>query len=117
MATETKQLPPTEDEILELKAKNPGATLRLWNHEDVLDGRFFVYKVPKDAPWKMFQTQRANDESAPYALRTLVLQHIVKPTPTEFMVLLDEAPGLVESLGNKMVKAAGATNAGSDRKL
>lgn len=110
-------LPLTDDEILELKTKNPGAVLRIFSHEDILDGKIFVYKVPKDAPWKLFQSQRASDESAPYALRTLVIGHMVQPTPQEFVALLDEAPGLVESIGNKMVKAAGATNAGSDRKL
>jgi len=107
----------TETEIAELKAKNPGANLAEITNEAVLGDETFVVKVPQDAAWKMFQTQRANDEQAPYALRTLVLGHMVKPTPSEFLLRLNETPGLVETVGGQLVKLAGASNASTVRKL
>jgi hypothetical protein len=107
----------TETEIAELKAKNPGATLAEIKNEAVLGDEVFVVKVPQDAAWKLFQTQRANDEQAPYALRTLVLGHMVKPTPQEFLLRLNEMPGLVETVGGQLVKLAGASNASTVRKL
>lgn len=107
----------TDDELKALKDANPGANLRAYAHEDIRDGYDFVYKVPEDGAWKQFQTHRNNDEMAPYALRTLVIPHMVRPSPIEFTAMLKETPGLVETIGNKMVRAAGATNAGNDRKL
>lgn len=107
----------TDADIKELKAKNPGETLAEIKNDVVLGDEVFVVKVPRDAAWKVFQTQRANDEQAPYALRTLVLGHIVKPTPQEMLLRLNELPGLVETVGGQLVKLAGASSASTVRKL
>lgn len=107
----------TETDIAELKAKNPGATLAEITNDAVLGDESFVVKVPQDGAWKMFQTARANDELAPSALRTLVLQHMVKPTVAEFLLRLNDQPGLVETVGGQLVKLAGASNASTVRKL
>lgn len=107
----------TDEQVQALKNKYPGVTLDVIENENVAPGVSFVVRRPNDLEWQRYRSEQANDEQAPMANRRLVLGQIVQPPAQEFMAMLTDRPGLVETLAIKIREAAGASNASTIRKL
>lgn len=106
----------TEQDIKDLKDKNPGARLAVIENELVAAGESFVIKIDPTA-WERFASMRTNDEMLPGAVKTFVLSIMVKPTNVEMLEELKERPGLLDTLAKEAIKLHGASAASTSRKL
>lgn len=105
----------TDDQIAKLKEANPGAELTLIQNDDV--GIEVVAKTPDDGTWKRFRSQSSDDTQRSVALRTLVFACVVFPANADFAAAVSRKPGIVETIGNKLVEVAGVSMATTTRKL
>lgn len=105
----------SETDIAALKERFPGVELNLISNEDA--GMEIVARTPPKGEWDRFRTMQQDDSQAAYALRTLVLGCIVKPTAEEFRTILETRPGLAETFGARLVKIGGVSSATTHRKL
>jgi len=105
----------TDDQIAKLKEANPGAELTLISNDDV--GIEVVAKTPDDGTWKRFRAQSSDDAQRSIALRGLVMSCVVFPAPADFGAAVNRKPGIIETIGNKLVEIAGVSLATTTRKL
>jgi len=105
----------TDEHVAKLKEANPGAELSTLTLEDL--GIDAVVKTPSEGEWKRFRAMSSDDAQRSSALRTLVFACVVFPASAEFAALVARKPGIVESLGNKLVEIAGVSMAVTVRKL
>lgn len=105
----------TDELIAKLKEANPGAELSVISNEDV--GIEVVVKTPNDVEWRRFRTQSADDAQKSGALRFLVLACVKHPDSATFMAAVNARPGIIETIGNKLVEIAGVSMATTVRKL
>jgi hypothetical protein len=69
---------------------------------------YVVYAVrPTRALYKRFRKQVSDDRVKSEALELLVCECVVHPEPALFQAVLDEAPGLSETFGEKLLEVSG----------
>jgi hypothetical protein len=103
----------TDEQIAKLKEANPGVELSVLHLEDLdLD---VVVKTPDEGVWKRFRSQASDDAQKSGALRGLVFGCAV--WPSDFATLVSRRPGIVETVGNRLVEIAGVSMAVTVRKL
>jgi hypothetical protein len=105
----------TDEQIVKLKEANPGAELTLIQNDDV--GIEVVVKTPDDGTWKRFRSQSSDDAQRSVALRGLVLSCVVHPAGPDFASAVARRPGIIETIGGKLVEVAGVSMATTARKL
>ena len=105
----------TDETIAKLKDANPGAELSVIANDEV--GIEVVVKTPDDGTWKRFRSQSADDAQRSMALRGLVMACVIYPAGPDFMAAVARRPGIVETIGNKLVEIAGVSMATTVRKL
>lgn len=105
----------TDDQVLKLKADNPGAELTVIENDDV--GIEVVVKTPDDGTWKRFRSQNSDDAQRAGALRALVFSCVLFPPGLDFVAAVARKPGIVETIGSKLVEIAGVSMATTTRKL
>ena len=71
-------------------------------------GESFIAKPPARDVWKRFRAQVMDEGKRIVAMENLVRGCIVSPTGPELDSVFDRLPGLVETLGKKLVEEAGA---------
>lgn len=105
---------PAIDEALiaKLKAEH-GDRLHLLETEDALA----VFKTPDRGTYERYWSEILNEDERARAHKNLVLACVVYPPREEFVRVLDSLPGLVQSFGPALVKAAGAKKEATVRKL
>lgn len=104
-----------DDLIAKLKEANPGAELHTIENDTV--GVEVVVKVPSDAEWRRFRSQQSDDQQKSIALRGLVLACVKYPPTDQFSAAVAAHPGIVETIGSKLVDIAGVSMATISRKL
>jgi hypothetical protein len=97
------------------KAAHPGAELFVLANSD--HNIEVLVRGPNAGDWKQFRTMQQDDDTAPLALRQLVITCMVHPTPQEFALMLDTRPGLVETFGRQLIKIGGVSAATSVKKV
>lgn len=105
----------TEELIAKLKEANPGAELSVIEEGEI--GLEVVVKVPDEGAWRRFRAQQDDDAQSSIALRGLVFACVVHPVPADFVPIVARRPGIVETVGGKLVKIAGVSRAATIRKL
>lgn len=106
----------TDQDIADLKSKNPGANLAIIENEIVAPGESFVIKIDP-AVWDRFVSMRANEEMVPGAVKTFVLGIAVKPNAEELLMRLQTSPGLLDTIAKEAIKLHGASAASTSRKI
>lgn len=105
----------TDELIAKLKDANPGGDIYAFKNDDV--DLEVVVKTPDDGTWKRFRSQSADDAQRSMALRGLVMSCVIFPAGPEFMAAVSRRPGIIETIGNKLVEIAGVSMATTVRKL
>lgn len=90
-------------DIEALKAKHG----RIFSLE--VQGDTFIAKNPTRDVWKRFRAQIMDESKRVIAPENLVLACIVDPSGPELDALLEQKPGLVETLSKALSESAGAT--------
>jgi hypothetical protein len=108
-------MPITEEQIAAGKVAHPGAELHVISNADT--GVEVLVKVPSEGSWKRFRVMQSDEGQRPLALRQLVLDCMVEPSPVDFMALLAAKPGLSETFGADLVELAGVSRANTRRKV
>lgn len=70
-----------------------------------------LFRHPTDGEYQRFVAELSDSDTKPSALRTLVLACAVYPEEQDFLVMIRQYPGLVQTFGGELVEAAGLKKA------
>jgi hypothetical protein len=108
-------MPITEEQIAKHRAAKAGIEMHVISNSDT--GIEVLVRVPDEGAWKRFRAMGSDDAQRPMALRQLVLDCLLEPTPAEFLGILAHRPGLSETFGADLVEIAGVSRANTRRKV
>jgi hypothetical protein len=96
--------------VSEMEAQYPARVLKL-KHRIAHSGEeiYALAVVPSRGEWVRFVEMVANPDRRPMAVEQLVRSSVKWPEAKDFDLLLDRLPGLVATLSDPIVKAAGAS--------
>jgi hypothetical protein len=108
---------PNESEIEKLKAANPGIELHQVSAGTGDREVAVIVKTPDRQRWMRFKAQLQDQHRKAVAMEGLVVDCAVWPSRGEVEQLLEQRPGLVETIGSKVAELAGLEETVTAKKL